>query len=76
MDKINKEVADAMHTLASALVNRPKSKTRFNIDYDKEQIIFEFGDFIGVKYTANCCCDSQQASIKDFAKQIIMEIVL
>lgn len=73
MDKLNGNVLNAMHTLASAMVFKPVEETSLCVDYNKEQIEFEFGSN---KMFVNCSMDSQQGAIKDFARQLIMQIHL
>ena len=75
MDLLNKEVLDSMHTLASAMVFKPVDKTKLNVDYEKEIIEFQYGDCPS-SITVNCRYDSQAAAIKDFAKQLLMQIEL
>ena len=74
MDLLNKEVLDSMHTLASAMVFKPVDKTKLSVDYDKEVIEFQYSDCDIM--IVNCRYDSQAAAIKDFAKQLLMQVEL
>ena len=75
MDLLDKKVLDSMHILASAVVGKPVDETSLCVDYDKELIEFEFGD-CPQKMVVNCGCDSQAASVKDFARQLLMKVEL
>ena len=73
MDIVKNEVQKAMKTLASTLVGRPENETILAIDYEKELIVFKYGDnWVNV----NCKYDSQAAMIKDFAKQFLAKFEL
>ena len=73
MDIIENKVQKAMKTLASTLVGKPEEETLLSIDYERELVIFKYGDnWVNV----NCKYDSQAAVVKDFAKQLLMQIEL
>lgn len=75
MDVMSKEVVDAMHTIAAAVMERNKEDVIFEVDYDKEEIRVTRGMF-PVTNHINCGRDSISASIKDFAKQFILKVDL
>ena len=75
MNVIPKEVVDAMHTIAAAVMERDKEDVIFEVDYDKEEIRVTRGIF-PVTNHINCGGDSVSASIKDFAKQFILKVDL
>ena len=44
------------------------------VDYDKEEIRVIYGKFMPVVYRVNCAMDSVTGTLKDFAKQFIMQV--
>ena len=75
MNVMSKEVVDALHTVAAAVMERNKEDVIFEVDYDKEEIRVTRGIF-PVTNHINCGGDSVSASIKDFVKQFILKVDL
>lgn len=74
MDKLSKETMSAMRQIAADRLASDVNDIGFEVDYDKEEIRVIYGKFMPVVYRVNCAMDSVTGTLKDFAKQFILQV--
>ena len=74
MDKLSKKTVDAMHQIAADRLSSKVEDVGFEVDYGKEEIRVIYGKFMPVVYHVNCAMDSVTGTLKDFARQFILQV--
>lgn len=74
MDKLSKKTVDALHQIAADRLRSDVNDIGFEVDYKKEEIRVIYGKFMPVVYRVNCAMDSVTGTIKDFARQFILQV--
>lgn len=74
MDKLSKKTVDALHQIAADRLGSDVKDIGFEVDYEKEEIRVIYGKFMPVVYRVNCAMDSVMGTVKDFAKQFILQV--
>lgn len=74
MDKLSKETVNALHQIAADRLASDVNDIGFEVDYEKEELRVIYGKFMPVVYRVNCAMDSVMGTVKDFAKQFIMQV--
>lgn len=82
MDKLSKKTVNAMRQIAADRLSSDVEDIGFEVDYKKEEIRVIYGKFMRiidgkfmpVVYRVNCAMDSVTGTLKDFAKQFILQV--
>lgn len=74
MDKLSKKTVDALHQIAAERLCSKVEDVGLEVDYKKEEIRIIYGKFMPVVYRVNCAMDSVTGTLKDFAKQFILQV--